>query len=97
MNSLPLTFLERPAQTAPGQQAWLLVLMHGVGSNEQDLFGLAPFVPPQFHVISLRAPFAMSSKPAHWCSKPWPMLLSNWVFHQSAWYWAASARAASWP
>ena len=66
MNSLPLTFLERPAQTAPGQQAWLLVLMHGVGSNEQDLFGLAPFVPPQFHVISLRAPFAMGQGAYAW-------------------------------
>ncbi|MBC7379311.1 MAG: dienelactone hydrolase family protein [Burkholderiaceae bacterium] len=30
--------------------------MHGVGSNEADLFGLAPAVPPQFHVLSLRAP-----------------------------------------
>ena len=50
MTSLPLTFLARPAQPAAGQEAWLLVLMHGVGSNEQDLFGLAPHVPPQFHV-----------------------------------------------
>ena len=66
MNSLPLTFLERPAQTAPGQQAWLLVLMHGVGSNEQDLFGLAPYVPPQFHVISLRAPFSMGQGAYAW-------------------------------
>ena len=35
---LPLSFLHRPA--APGTaQPWLLVLLHGVGSNEQDLFG----------------------------------------------------------
>ena len=52
---LPLTFLHRPA--APGTVApWLLVLMHGVNSHEEDLFGLARFVPPQFHVLSLRAP-----------------------------------------
>jgi phospholipase/carboxylesterase len=50
-----LTYLKREA--APGTvEPWLLVLMHGVGSNEQDLFGLAPSVPPQFHVLSLRAP-----------------------------------------
>ena len=50
-----LSFLRREA--APGSvNPWLLVLMHGVGSNEQDLFGLAPSVPANFHVVSLRAP-----------------------------------------
>jgi len=52
---LPLSFLHRPA-VAGTDQPWLLVLMHGVGSNEKDLFGLAPHVPPNFHVLSLRAP-----------------------------------------
>ncbi len=51
---LSLPHLHRPA--ASDDEPWLLVLMHGVGSNEQDLFGLAPAVPPQFHVLSLRAP-----------------------------------------
>lgn len=66
MTPLPLTFLERPAQLQPGQQPWLLVLMHGVGSNEQDLFGLAPYVPPHFHVLSVRAPFAMGLDAHAW-------------------------------
>jgi phospholipase/carboxylesterase len=52
---LTLTHLHRTATPAAGEP-WLLVLMHGVGSNEADLFGLAPAVPPQFHVLSLRAP-----------------------------------------
>jgi len=52
---LPLAYLHRPPAAATAEP-WLLVLMHGVGSNEQDLFGLAPAVPPQFHVLSLRAP-----------------------------------------
>jgi phospholipase/carboxylesterase len=34
----------------------LLVLMHGLGSDEEDLFGLAPYVDPRFLVLSLRAP-----------------------------------------
>ncbi len=34
MLDLPLTFLQRPA-TATTPHPWLLVLMHGVGSNEQ--------------------------------------------------------------
>lgn len=66
LTSLPLGFLQRPAQPAPGQPAWLLVLMHGVGSNEQDLFGLAAYVPLQFHVISLRAPFALGQGAFAW-------------------------------
>ncbi len=52
---LSLTYLHR-APTAPTDAPWLLVLMHGVGSNEADLFGLAPAVPANFHVLSLRAP-----------------------------------------
>lgn len=34
----------------------LLVAMHGVGSNEQDLLGLVPALPPAWTVASPRAP-----------------------------------------
>lgn len=34
----------------------LLVLLHGLGSNELDLFGLVPHLPEKFTVASLRAP-----------------------------------------
>ena len=47
-------------------QPWLLVLMHGVGSNEEDLFGLADFVPAPFHVVSLRAPFVLGPGSYAW-------------------------------
>lgn len=62
---LPLSFLHRPA-AAGTAQPWLLVLMHGVGSNERDLFGLAPHVPPSFHVLSLRAPNVMGPGSYAW-------------------------------
>jgi len=65
MPDLPLSFLHRPADPSVAGP-WLLVLMHGVGSNEQDLFGLAPYVPEQFHVISLRAPYAMGPSAYGW-------------------------------
>ena len=32
---LPLSFLHRPA-AADGLDPWLLVLLHGIGGNEQD-------------------------------------------------------------
>ena len=60
-----LSFLKRDA--APGtSNPWLLVLMHGVGSNERDLFGLASSVPANFHVVSLRAPNVMGPGSYAW-------------------------------
>ncbi len=63
--TLPLDYLHRPA--APNTESpWLLVLMHGVGSNAEDLFGLAPHVPARFHVLSLEAPFMLGSDSFAW-------------------------------
>jgi phospholipase/carboxylesterase len=44
----------------------LLVLMHGVGSNEQDLFSLSSQIPDRFHVLSLRAPHRMGPGSHAW-------------------------------
>lgn len=65
MLQLPLNGLYRPAQ-AGTKEPWLLVLMHGVGSNAQDLFGLAGHVPQQYHVISLQAPYPMGPDAFAW-------------------------------
>ena len=65
MLDLPLHSLHRPA-AAQIAEPWLLVLMHGVGSNEQDLFGLAPYIPETFHVVSLRAPYRMGPNAKAW-------------------------------
>ena len=45
----------REGRTAPP----LLLLLHGVGSNEEDLFGLAPYLDERFLVVSARAPVAL--------------------------------------
>lgn len=65
MLKLPLDGLFRPADEQ-AQAPWLLVLMHGVGSNAEDLFGLADYVPQQYHVLSLQAPFAMGPNAFAW-------------------------------
>ena len=65
MLDLPLPFLKRPAAPAT-PQPWLLVLMHGVGSNERDLFSLAGQVPDRFCVLSLRAPNRMGPGAFSW-------------------------------
>lgn len=65
MLQLPLDALFRPAPQ-PGEKPWLLVLMHGVGSHAQDLFALAQHVPPQYHVLSLQAPYPMGPHAFAW-------------------------------
>ena len=56
--SLSLHHLVRGAQTAPtdGGKPPLLVLLHGVGSNEHDLFGLASYLDPRLVIVSPRGP-----------------------------------------
>ena len=37
----------------------LLLLLHGYGSNEQDLFSFASELPDEFYIVSARAPYDM--------------------------------------
>ncbi|MEP7037433.1 MAG: alpha/beta hydrolase [Acidobacteriota bacterium] len=38
----------------------LLLVLHGLGADENDLFGLAPFMDERFFIVSPRAPFALA-------------------------------------
>lgn len=53
--NLSLFHLIREAQNGEDAPP-LLLLLHGVGSNEKDLFGLAPLLDKRFLIISVRAP-----------------------------------------
>jgi len=44
----------------------VIILMHGVGSNEKDLFSFAPQLPDSFLVISLRAPITIGTDSYAW-------------------------------
>jgi phospholipase/carboxylesterase len=44
----------------------LLVVMHGRGSDEQDLFSLAPEFPPEYVIASVRAPIAEAGGWSWW-------------------------------
>jgi phospholipase/carboxylesterase len=68
--SEPLTYLERPAANRP---EGLLVLHHGRGTDERDLFGLADALDPagRLHVVTPRAPLALPGSPGyHWYLVP---------------------------
>ena len=60
----PLIHLVRRS-AVPGP---LLLLLHGYGSNEEDLFGLADAFDPAFTVVSARAPLSMGRGSYAWFS-----------------------------
>jgi len=56
--------------TAPDERAErpLLVLLHGYGADEADLFSLAEYLPAEFVIAAVRAPLA----------PPWPAPGHSW-------------------
>jgi phospholipase/carboxylesterase len=60
-----LTYRERPAH---GEPQGLLVLLHGRGADEHDLFGLLDLLDPDRRLLGVtpRAPLALPPGGAHW-------------------------------
>jgi phospholipase/carboxylesterase len=48
------------------EQTPLILLMHGVGSNEEDLFSLADYLPESALIVSTRAPYVMGPGSYAW-------------------------------
>lgn len=65
-SALSLTHLSRPPSASQPGQPPLLVLLHGVGSNERDLFSFAAALDPRFHVVSVRAPLVRGPDSFAW-------------------------------
>ncbi|NTW52584.1 MAG: phospholipase [Chlorobiaceae bacterium] len=58
------TYLEYGA--GRDEQSPLLVLLHGFGSNEEDLIGLAPALDSRLRIISVRAPLKLGEEMYGW-------------------------------
>lgn len=56
--SLSLQHLVRPAE-GQATKPPLLLLLHGYGSNEYDLFSLTPYLDARYFVVSVRAPYML--------------------------------------
>ncbi|MCW7491595.1 esterase [Leptospira sp. 2 VSF19] len=61
----PLEFLIRKPKVSL-EKPPLLLLLHGVGSNEEDLFSLSNFLPDSFLVVSLRGPLKLGPGSFGW-------------------------------
>src|SRR5205085_4502698 len=60
-----LQYLVRKPKVA-SEKPPLIILLHGVGSNEEDLFSFAENLPGKFLVISARAPHVLSPGSYAW-------------------------------
>lgn len=58
MPNLSLFHLVRESSITDGS-APLLILLHGYGSDEKDLFSFASELPKEFYIISIRAPYKL--------------------------------------
>jgi phospholipase/carboxylesterase len=66
MNRFSLIHAVREPSGNTRESAPLLLLLHGVGSNEQDLIGLAPELDSRFFVVSARAPITLGHSSYGW-------------------------------
>lgn len=54
------------APKAPTENKKAIILLHGVGSNEKDLFGIANLLPDDLYIISPRGQFALGGDRFAW-------------------------------
>lgn len=59
-----------------------LILLHGMGTNEEDLLPLKPYLPDDWGLITLRAPYTVGARQYQWyqlqeLGKPEPTSLSS--------------------
>lgn len=65
INKPALTYLVRQPKVNTAKPP-LLLLLHGVGSNEKDLFSFASHLPDKFLVISAKAPIELGASSFAW-------------------------------
>lgn len=61
----PLEYLVRKPKV-PIENPPLLLLLHGVGSNEEDLFSLTNYLPESLLIVSVRGPLTLGSNSFGW-------------------------------
>jgi phospholipase/carboxylesterase len=71
MSIQPLLNIVHRGSQAQESGAPLLLLLHGYGSNEEDLIGLAPQLDPRLVCISARAPYSLDVGGFAWFNIEW--------------------------
>ena len=71
MSANPLHRVIRQGSAAQQQESPVLLLLHGYGSNEEDLVGLAPHLNPKLISVSVRAPHELPFGGFAWFNIEW--------------------------
>lgn len=64
-NNLALHYLVREPKVKSKKRKGI-ILLHGLGSNEKDLFGLTSHLPEDFVVVSARGPYSLGGENYAW-------------------------------
>ena len=62
----------------------IIFLLHGYGSNEEDLFSLKEFIPTNYITISLRAPISIGFDSYAWYSINFENNIDRWIDNDEA-------------
>ena len=57
----------------------IIFLLHGYGSNEEDLFSLKEFIPSNYIIISLRAPIVIGFNSYAWYTINFENNIDRWI------------------
>ena len=77
MSKQELNYLIHRAETTATSPT--LIMMHGYGSNAQDLFGFTPYLPKHYNVISLEAPISLPMGGYAWFPLRIDLPLEAWI------------------
>ncbi len=75
-NSLSLQHITKPSSLS--ENAPLLIMMHGYGSDENDLFSFANELPEELFIISVKAPYPMQPFGNAWYTINFDADLGKW-------------------
>ena len=67
-----------------GNKSPLLILLHGFGSNEDDLFSFYSYLPKKYTIISLRAPFELPMQGYAWYNINFDKEMNKFNDHKQA-------------
>ncbi len=54
---MQLHYLSSPPKKSTTEKSPAIILLHGRGSDEQDLFSLSPYLDERLHIYSIQAPY----------------------------------------
>jgi len=80
---LSLNHLVRPNRTA-SENPPVLFMLHGYGSNEEDLFSFASELPDELFIISIRAPYPLEPLGYAWYAINFDAEFGKWSDDQQA-------------